>query len=951
VTPTLRPFLALAGLLAALSGLAASKETGPRGGRWAHEEFGQKPDPRVIWGRLDNGFRYALLPHHGAPGRVAMKLLVLTGSMDERPDELGIAHFIEHMSFHGTRVMDEAAMLSLFRRAGLEYGSDVNAVTTFDHTAYSLDFSDPSPALLAEGVRWFEGVADGVTFNQADIDRERRVIFAEKRNREGLSDQQMQAAFPVVFRGAAFADHIPIGTASTLRALQRPQFLDFYQRGYRPDLMVFVVAGDIDPAAVEQLVRTQFGQIPRRITPVPPRREGRPALRDLRAGVFRIPGIGSAESMVACVTPQLPPNDVRRATIETQRRKFVMELFNDRLKFILPGAGDHQADFKSLLGYDAVSASVRGDGRQWSKSLLGVDLAVRETLRRGFEASEIEPLRRRYLDVVAHMAEQLPVNDPVDLCDELLDSITDHQVFVGPETEYAWMREWLQSLTVAEVNQTFRSLWNPEEFTFYESGDVALDLDAGKILQAVQKHRRGELAFLLPTPPKDIDFQLRHPGSPTPVVAREPVPELGATLFRFGNNVRLNLVPNKQEPGIVHATVRVGSGLLNLPGSSPALKEFGLNTLIGSGTIYYQTDQILQIIDQDFLDFSFDVADHDAFTFRGTVGTAKLETFLGLTTEILRDPKFNSYAHEDERARAYMSRASGAIGMGQGMREMMDDLFRGDPRFMSGTPLDYISLGVADVRRWMEEPLTKGYIEVTIIGDVAEADATAILGRTLGSLPMRAAEKVLPEPPKPVKLSAPPGYRRFEFVGELNVGQVVGNWPVEGRLDARAQAALQVLTKIVELRVRESVREDLGLSYAPSASFKPFGGFEDFALLQANVDCTPADAGEVAKAVTAAADKLATGGATAEELEGARGIIRRLLHRSFRDNNFLTTVLKRVQEHPDRIKDIVALRDGLVDQLTLAEVNGWAAKVLPAANCRTDAIVPKAFVGLFDGSK
>jgi zinc protease len=930
---------------------AGSKETGPRSGRWAHEDFSQKPDSRVIWGRLDNGFRYALLPHRGAPGRVAMKLIVLTGSVDERPAELGLAHFIEHMSFHGTREMDETAMLSLFRRAGLEYGSDVNAVTTFDYTAYSLDFSENTPALLAEGVRWFHGIGDGVTFDANDIDRERRVIFAEKRNHDGLADRQMQASFPVVFRGLTFAERVPIGLEQTLRHLKREQFLDFYRRGYRPDLMVFVMAGDIDPVAMETLVRGQFGQLTRPAAPVPARVEGRPDLKELRAGVFRIPGVGSAEIMAASAMPQPGLSDAHKTAVEARLRAFVMELFGNRLRFMLPGFSDHQADFQSVMHYDSAEASVRADGQAWSNGLLGVDLAVRETLRRGFEAAEIEPLRQHYLDVAAHMAEQGPVLDPVDLCNSLVGSITDHQVYVGPGTDYEWMKDWLQRLTVEEVNQTFRNLWNPEGLAFYVSGDVNMQLTPQEIIKTVQKHRRGELPFLLPAPPKDIVFKLNHPGPATPVIERREVPALGARLMRLGNNVRLNVVSNKQEPGLVRAIVRVGTGLLALPGRQPALKEFGLNTLLGSGTIYYQTDQINQIIDRRFLEFSFDVNDHDAFTFRGTMGVDNLETFLGLTTEILREPKFNPYAHEDERNRAYMSRASSDGGMGQGMREMMDTLFRGDARFMSGTPLDYISLGVADVKRWMEGPLTTGYIEVTIVGDVTEETASSITSRTLGTLPLRAAEKILAEPPKPVQMTAPAGYQRIEFIGELNLGVVIGNWPVEGNLDARAQAALQVLTKVLELRVRGTVRDGLGFSYSPSATFKPFGGFEDFALLQATVDCTPGDARQVATAVETTAAKLAAEGATAEEFDGARGIMRRQLRRAFRDNDFLVNALKRAQEKSTKIEDVVALQDGLVDQLTLAEINTWAAKVLPAANCRTAALVPKAFVGLFDNAK
>lgn len=926
----------------------APKEVGPRLGRWAHEDSALRPDGRVIWGRLDNGFRYALLPHQGVPGRVAMKLLVLAGSMDERPDELGIAHFTEHMCFHGTREMDEAAMLSLFRRAGAEYGSDVNAVTTFDYTAYSLDFRENDPALLGEGVRWFRGLADGVLFDPAAIERERRVIFAEKRNRDGLAERQMQASFPVVFRGLKFAEHAPIGTERTLSAMKQEHFRAFYERMYRPDLMVFVAAGDIDAAGLEALVRERFGTLAKPTTPIPPRDEGRPDIARLRAGVFRIPGVGSAETMAASVAPLPPRADSREAVIEAQKKNLVMELFSERLQYLLPGAGAPQASYSPLFRFDAAMASVRTGGQQWSEGILGVDLAVRETLRRGFEASEVEELRRRYLRIAAHMADQTPVLDPGLLCNNLVESIAGHVVYVGEGVEYQWMREWLERFTPTEAAQVFRSLWHPEALAYQVSGDVSMQLRPDDVLKAVQRHRRGELPYLLPTPPKDVAFTLRKPGTPADVAERKADPQLGVTLLRLGNNVRLNFLPSKSEPGIVRGIVRVGSGLLTMPGNQPALKEFGLNTYIGSGTVYYQPAQIAQVIDRQLLEFSFDTADNDAFTFRGAMGVENVETFLGIVTEFLRAPQFKAYAHKEERVRAYVSRSASAGGFAEGMRELNNHLFRGDPRFMSGTPLDYISLGLPEVRRWMEEPLAKGYVEVTIVGDVPEEVVTAALQRTLGTLPPRAAEKTFATDPKPVRVAAPAGFRRIEFVGELNVGMVLGNWPIEGKLSMRDQATLEVLAKVLELRVRTQARDLLGLSYSPSASFESFGGFDDFAMMRAMVDCTPNDAQRVAKIVEETAAKLAAEGADPEEFLGAQGIVRGQLRQAFKDNGFLVNVLKRTQETPGRAADVAALKNDLVGQLTREELNAWAAKILGAENSRSAALVPKPFVGIFD---
>jgi zinc protease len=289
-------------------------------------------------------------------------------------------------------------------------------------------------------------------------------------------------------------------------------------------------------------------------------------------------------------------------------------------------------------------------------------------------------------------------------------------------------------------------------------------------------------------------------------------------------------------------------------------------------------------------------------------------------------------------------------GIGAGMRELTDHLFKGDARFTLGQPLDYIGMSVIDVRRWMAEPLAKGYVEVTIVGDLPEDAVVKTMSRTLGSLASRAATKTTATPPKPVKVTAPAGFTRIEFVGEQNLGLVVGTWPVTDANHVRDQAALEVLAKILEIRVRGELREKLGLAYAPSANFNAYDGFPGFALLRAQIDCGPNDTGKVAPVVASIGAALAKDGVGEGEFIGARGILKSQLRQAFRDNSFLVSVLMRAQERPEETDEIVALHGGLMDTVTREEVNKWAALVLPAANCRSAAVVPKAFVGILEGA-
>jgi zinc protease len=238
---------------------------------------------------------------------------------------------------------------------------------------------------------------------------------------------------------------------------------------------------------------------------------------------------------------------------------------------------------------------------------------------------------------------------------------------------------------------------------------------------------------------------------------------------------------------------------------------------------------------------------------------------------------------------------------------------------------------------------------VTIVGDLPEDAVVSTFSRTLGALAPRAAVKGGAQVPLPVKVTAPAGFTRIEFVGEQNLGLVIGTWPVMGAVHVRDQAALELLGKILEIRVRTEVREKLGLAYSPSAQFQAYDGFPGFALLQAQIDCAPDDTTRVAPVIESIGAKLAKEGVGEGEFIGARGIMKSQLRQAFRDSSFLVSVLMRAQERPEELEEIAALQAGMMDSVTREDVNKWAAQVLPAANCRSAAVVPKAFVGVFDG--
>ena len=920
----------------------------PRAGAWAHEASALEPQGSVTWGKLDNGFRYALLPHAGVPEAATLQLLVLAGAMDEQEDERGLAHFMEHMAFRGNSAFPEAEMVRFFQELGVEFGSDVNAVTAFDYTAYTLDFRDANLPLLERGLRFFRSFADGVNFDPALIEQERGVILSELRGRDNVGAKGQLDAMQTLFDGLTFIQRSPGGSYESVAALTQQQFESFYRRYYRPDLMVLVGAGDFDLPALEAKAQEIFGSLVRPAEPLPVRDHGRlPDTDRLRADTFRISDVGSAQLLVGSVREAPSAPDSRAMRTDHYNEQFAQRLLSDRLARGLLNTPAGEARMEELVGNRAAVASVITGLSAWAAHVKALDEMIRATYVHGFLPQEIDPARMRQQRMFELFADILPQRDPHEVSQKLLDSIVNHKVYVGEAVELAWRAAWLRDLNADELLVAFRRSWELDKMVLHLSGELPAEFEASEMLTTLLESRKFDPDQVRLAARKDHPFEMKPWGDPSEAELVREIPEIGAKLFRLSNGVRVNIVSTPYEPGVVHGIARVGSGLLDMPGNKPALKEFGLHTLFASGTAHYLSNDLRKVIDSEFLAFDFGVDDHDAFTFQGTTEQEKLSAFLGVVTEFLFRPKFGTFVHRSEKMKATMSRASSASGMPEGMRDLTDYLFEGDARFTWGEFVDYVGLSSTDVRRWLQQPLGQGYVEVSIVGDITVEAALDLAQRTLGTLSPRAEAKTIRGTLKPVAISAPPGFKRIEFVGEDHLAIVKGHWPVIGEVDTRDRTALYLLATLLENQIRQQVRNDLGLAYSPTADFQAYDGFNEFSMLVASIDCASDAATKVARMVEDIAVGLSRTGIDDGEFLGARGILSSQVRRAWRDNGFLLQSIMRAQEQPESADALIALHGGLIDEITKEEVAAWAKKVLTRRNTYTAAIVPKQFIGIF----
>tara|TARA_R100000935_G_scaffold1439_1_gene4646 strand:- start:213007 stop:215841 length:2835 start_codon:yes stop_codon:yes gene_type:complete len=224
-------------------------------------------NPNVKKGTLENGLTY-YIQNNGKPAdKLELRLVVNAGSILETKDQLGLAHFMEHMNFNGTKNFQKNELVDYLQSIGVKFGADLNAYTSFDETVYILPIPSDDPEKLEKGFQILEDWAHNATLTDEAIDDERGVVLEEYRLGLGPNKRMMQEYLPKLMYGSRYADRLPIGTKENLDNFEYKDVRDYYTNWYRPDLMAVVAVGDLDAEVLEAKIKKHFGGIAKAKSP------------------------------------------------------------------------------------------------------------------------------------------------------------------------------------------------------------------------------------------------------------------------------------------------------------------------------------------------------------------------------------------------------------------------------------------------------------------------------------------------------------------------------------------------------------------------------------------------------------------------------------------------------------------------------------------------------------
>lgn len=505
-------------------------------------------DSLATVGQLDNGLRYVIRKNQKPENRIELRLVVDAGSVLEDEDQQGLAHFVEHMAFNGTKNFAKQELIDYLELIGMRFGPDLNAYTSFDETVYMLTVPTDSAEVVETAFQILEDWAHQISFDPEEIDKERGVVVEEWRLGRGAQRRMFDEQLPILLKDSRYATRLPIGQKAVLDTFQHEALRRFYRTWYRPDLMGLVAVGDLDPAALESLVQDYFARIP-------------PAASPRDRTVFPVPD--HEETLFAIATdPEATYNsvsiyykmDVRpQGTVSAYRRSLIEalyhQMFNQRLHELTKrpeppflGAYSGQGHWLRSKEFFILGAGVQNNGFDAGlEALLLEAVRVREF---GFTASELEREKKEMLRGMEQSYRERDKQQSSRFAAEYVRHLLTDEAIPGIAKEYELYQDLLPGIALAEVN-ALASEWTSEknrviavEAPEQEGIAVPNEHDLRAIFAAVAQQEIAPYADEVSDEPL-----VAQVPAPAAIVARSQIPEIGVTWWTLANGIRVCLKP------------------------------------------------------------------------------------------------------------------------------------------------------------------------------------------------------------------------------------------------------------------------------------------------------------------------------------------------------------------------------------------------------------------------
>ena len=707
-------------------------------------------DPALKIGRLDNGMTYYIRHNEQPKGRAEFWLVQNTGSLVEEEDERGLAHFIEHIAFQGTRNFPNIDMVDILQNNGVSYGGDINASTGFDDTRFQIsNVPTKRVELLDTVLLMLKDLASELNFAERAIEEERGVIQEEWRMHADQTMRLYENTLPILLSGSRYAYRIPIGDMSVIRNVTREQLLSFYHRWYSPQRQAVVIVGDFDADRMERMVKKTLSKIPKRDNKAPDAMLGHvPDHNGITYALNTDPE--ASNTMVYLMFEHAAVPKAQRGTTAYLEHNVVSTLVQNmltkRLSEMARAKGSpvdyatvYDRQFLVTHSRDALTLAAMAKEGGSLEALDTLVVQAARALQHGFTASEFERAQRDAIAVFADYRAEASSRTSREYAEEYIDHYENGSYIPGVETESKLFIEEVQRVTLDEVNDYLRSIVGKDNVSVMISGPQTM---TGRSLYPTSRDVIAHFNRIINTPQSPyIDL-----AADDKLLEKEPVkggiinetyePETGITTMTLVNGATVRLKPT---------TFKNNEVLFNAfsPGGEWAygdtadinvrlMDQVIENCAFGGHTI----NQLNRMLSGRQLGISFILNDANE-QLSGGCQSADLETLLQLCYLYFTDVSIDEEAFQSLKTRI-RSQSSQSIYNPKMIYgdSIGSTLYRGNPMYRSIRPEDVDRLdGQRVLELYRQRIVNAGDYTFSIVGAFTVDEIRPLIQKYLASLP------------------------------------------------------------------------------------------------------------------------------------------------------------------------------------------------------------------------
>ncbi|WNJ19536.1 insulinase family protein [Pontibacter sp. G13] len=778
-------------------------------------------DPETRTGTLPNGMRYYVRYNAKPENYAELRLALDAGSMQESDNQLGLAHFVEHMCFNGTEHFPKSALVDYLEGIGTKFGAHLNAYTSFDETVYMLRVPTDNEEQFDKGLLILEDWAHNVSFEGEEIDKERGVVIEEWRTRLGAQSRIMKKTLPKEYYQSRYVDRLPIGDTEILETFPYDTLRQFYQDWYRPDLMAIVAVGDFDVDKVEAQIKAQFGAIPgvenpreKKLYPLPDHEETLVAIAaDDEASFNRL--------QIMYKHPKREYKDLatyRKGMIDRlcsrmidSRLEEIMQQENPPFTYAWSGYGDMT---RTKDAYQA--GAIVGEGG-FPRGLETILTEHERAVRYGFTGTELERAKKSILTGLEKQFREKDKLESARIVMRYVYHFLEQSPVPGIENTLSLYQETLPGITLDEVNEAFKSYITEENRVVVMTGNeqggntlpkeeevksILTGIASAEIEPYVDNVASGPLMETIPTAGAVTDAKV--------------IEEIEVTEWTLSNGVKVIIKPTefKNDEIMMRAMSPGGTSLYGDEDYQSA--QFAVDIIEASGLANFDLVQLEKYLSDKVLGVSPYIGELEE-GFRGSCSPQDLETFLQIVNLYFTQPR------KDETAFNAMMAKNRALFSNLltnpdywFQSEMLKYLYDGNPRrkfLPTEEDLASVSLDRA-FEIYQERFADASDFTFVFVGNVDEATFKPLVETYLGSLPSLNRE----ENWKDLNITAKEGpFTEKMYKGREPKAQVRMSFSGDFEWDLKKRYQMTSAVSVLRIMMRESMREDKGGVYGVGA--------------------------------------------------------------------------------------------------------------------------------------